>query len=127
MKKRILSLLLALLLCLTLCGCSPKLKEGEVYEKHFIPAHTDHLLIPYVRYNAASKSSTVILIPVSRHYPDQYKICIKAMQGDDWITETFYVPQDVYDSVEIGNYFHYDDGRDRTQPVYYDEKGARDE
>lgn len=118
MKKRILSLLLALLLCFTLCGCGPKLEEGEVYDKQFIPAHTDHLLIPYIHYNAASKSSYTILIPVARHHPDQYEICIKAMQDDEWVTETFYVPQDVYDAIEIGNYFHYDDSRDRTKPVY---------
>lgn len=122
MKKRILSLLLALLLCFTLCGCGPKLEEGEVYDKQFIPAHTDHLLIPYIHYNAASKSSYTIFIPVARHYPDQYEIFIKAMQDDEWVTETFYVPQDVYDAIEIGNYFHYDDSRDRTKPVYYDDR-----
>ena len=33
-KKRILSLLLALLLCFTLCGCGPKLEGSSSRRKH---------------------------------------------------------------------------------------------
>ena len=60
-----------------------------------------------------------------RHYPDQYEICIKAVQDDEWITATYYVTEEVYSTVDVGDYFRYEKDRDRTQPVYYDEKGGK--
>ncbi len=122
MRNKAAALLLSVLLCLALCGCAPKLQEGEVCEKNFTPAHTDYLIVPLVISNG--KTTNVIMLPVRRKYPDQYAISIKAVQDDEWITETFYVTQDVYDAVEIGGYFRYDADRDKTEPVYYDEKGG---
>lgn len=125
MRNKAAALLLTALLCLALCGCAPKLQEGEVYEKNFIPEHTDHLILPLVISNG--KTTNVIMLPVRRHYPDQYEICIKAVQYDEWITATYYVTEEVYSTVDVGDYFRYEKDRDRTQPVYYDEKGAPDE
>ena len=123
MRNKAAALLLTALLCLTLCGCAPKLQEGEVYEKTFTPAHTTSMMMPYTISNG--KTIIIVMVPVCRHYPDQDEICIKAVQDDEWITATYYVTEEVYSTVDVGDYFRYEKDRDRTQPVYYDEKGGK--
>lgn len=76
-KSKAAALILAVVLCFSLCGCAPKLQEGEVYEKNFTPAHTTFMMIPCSIYNG--KTTNIVMIPVWRHYPDQYEICIKAV------------------------------------------------
>lgn len=41
------------------------------------------------------------MIPVWRHYPDQYEICIKAVQDDEWITATYYVTDELFDREKL--------------------------
>lgn len=107
--KKIISILLCVVLLVLLCGCTNVITEGEVYEKEYREAHTQIRMIPLIRSNG--KTSTVTMIPYVVRYPERYVIFIKAYQNEKWLTEDFYVSQDTYDAINIGDMFLYDDGR----------------
>lgn len=107
MKK----ILLILALCLLLCGCGNKITYGEVYDKEFRAAHSTVRVIPITRYNG--KTHRVRMIPFIHRYPDRYVIFIKAFNEEDgkWITEDYYVSKDLYEHINIGDMFEYDESR----------------
>ena len=65
------------------------------------------------------KSITTMMIPYTVYYPDRYVIHIKAFRNGEWITEDFYVSQEVYDSISIGDMFLYDTDRGDLQDEPY--------
>lgn len=118
-NKRIL-LLLVLLICFSLVSCGEQLTEGEVYQKKYEPAHSVTLILPHTVYNG--RTSTVYCIPYIRHYPDTWTVYIKAFQNNEWVTASYCVTEDVYDSLEIGSMFEYDPERDLKEAPYTQEK-----
>ena len=98
--KRLLAVSVSLMM---LCGCGKKITEGEVYEKNFTEAHSQVLMLPLVHSNGKSMYTT--MIPYIRYYPDTYSIGIRDFQDDKWVTETYYVSEEVYNEVEIGDMF----------------------
>lgn len=115
--KKIIGALICLLLVVSLCGCSNVITEGEVYEKEYREEYTAVVMLPWVISNG--KSSTKTMIPYIVRYPDRYVIFIKAYQDEEWKTEDFYVSKEVYDSINIGDMFLYDEKRGDLQNEPY--------
>jgi hypothetical protein len=118
MKKKIgVSLLIILIIMmLVLTGCGKKLTSGEIYEKEFLPEHTTTMILPVYFYNG--KGTTMILIPYIYYYPDRWVVKIKDFQGDEWTTEDYYIPEELYDQIIIGGEFEYDSDRDLDDEPY---------
>lgn len=106
--KKLICIILILTLML-LCGCSSKITEGEVYKKEHREAYTTTMIFPLVISNG--KTTTTMMIPYFVHYPERYVIHITAFQDGEWVTEDFYVDKDVYDSINVGDMFLFDEDR----------------
>lgn len=91
------------ILSFILMGCEPKITEGEVIKKTFVPEHTEIHLQPII----SGKRTT--LIPVSHFYPDSYTIYIKGKdEENNIVTESFHVTKEEYLTYKIGMWFKYD-------------------
>lgn len=124
--KRFIPCFLAFALLISLCGCSDKLTEGEVYEKEFKKAETNVRLIPFVISNG--KTTITRLIPYVYSYPDRWIIKIREPNGDGtYKTATYYTSKEVYDSINIGDTFSYVSGRDFENEPYTRERQGRDD
>lgn len=55
------------------------------------------------------------MVPYFVHYPDRYVINIKSFQDGEWVTEDFYVSKDVYENINVGDMFEYDEERGDLQ------------
>ena len=108
MIKKTVSILLIVLLVF-LSGCSSVITEGEVYKKEYRPKYTTVTVLPLVITNG--KSSTTTMVPYIISYPDRYVIFIKAYKDKEWKTEDFYVSKDLYDLINIGDMFSFEEGR----------------
>lgn len=97
-----------------------RLTEGEVYDKSFTAAHSQTLMLPMV--HSIGKTTLTTMMPYIRNYPDTYSISIRDFQDGEWITATYYVSEDVYNDVEIGDIFKYDEDRDLEEAPYTQEK-----
>lgn len=111
--KKIICIVICISSVLSLCGCSSAITEGEVYKKEYREAHTSVMMLPLVISNG--KTTTTNMIPYFVHYPDRYVVFIKAYQDNEWKTEDFYVSKEVYDTINVGNMFLYDEGRGDLQ------------
>jgi hypothetical protein len=109
----------------SLCGCSDKITEGEVYEKEYREATTTMSVFPLVISNG--KTTTTTMIPYFIHYPERYVIHIKAFVDAEWVTEDFYVSKEVYDSVNIGDMFAFDEERGDLKDEPYTKERAENE
>lgn len=78
---------------------------GEVYEKEFLPASLELRWLPLTRYDPNSKTSHVQMQPYWVRKPDRYVVRIKAYKGEEWQYDEWYVPREVWDTVEIGSMF----------------------
>lgn len=98
-----------------LSGCKEKLKEGEIYNKEFIPAHTETVLISTV--HTDGKMSYTTVMPYVYYYSDSYEIDIRDYNEEEkeYDTATYYVTEEVYNQCEIGSIFKYEKGRDFTE------------
>ena len=103
MKKIALFLSIILVFGL-LVSCSKLINEGDIYEKEFKPEYTTVSVLPMTISNG--KTVTTIMVPYTIHYPDRWVIYIKA-----------YVSKEVYDSVNIGDRFVFDESMGtRSEP-----------
>lgn len=125
MEKKTLSILLVAIILLSLCGCAPKITEGEIYDKEYREAFTTVQLFPLVVSNG--KTSTTRLIPYVMYYPERYVIHIKAYKDEKWQTEDFYVSRDVYETAKIGDMFCYDSERGDLDDEPYTKERKNDE
>lgn len=119
-KKEILPLFL---LCsiIFLCGCEPKITEGEVIGKEFTPSHTQVMFIPVTHSNG--KTSYTTLLPYVYYYSDKWTITIRSYSDDgEELRETFRVTQDVYNDVQVGDEFVYDKNMEPNTPEYRRER-----
>lgn len=116
MKKIALFLSIILVFGL-LVSCSKLINEGDIYEKEFKPEYTTVSVLPMTISNG--KTVTTIMVPYTIHYPDRWVIYIKAYEEEkqEWLTEDFYVSKEVYDSVNIGDRFVFDESMGtRSEP-----------
>ena len=119
MKKICIAILLAFVLFLS--ACSPKITSGEVYDKEHRDAFVTVSFYPVVIYNG--KTSTTTMVPYTVYYPERWVIFIKSFENGEWITEDFYVSEAVYNSINIGDMFEYDENRgDLTDEPHTKEK-----
>ena len=119
MKKICIALLLVLILFLS--ACSPKITSGEVYDKEHRDAFVTVFFYPVVTYNG--KTSTTKMVPYTVYYPERWVIFIKSFEDGEWLTEDFYVSETVYNSINIGDMFEYDENRgDLKDEPYTKEK-----
>lgn len=107
--KKIISIILCLIIIVSLCGCSDKITEGEVYKKEYKEACTSVMTYPVII--STGKTMSTIIVPYTVYYPERYVIHIKAFVNDEWVTEDFYVSKEVYDSINVGDMFVFDNGR----------------
>lgn len=119
MKKIRIAILLAFVLFLS--ACSPKITSGEVYDKEYREAFTTVSFYPLIISNG--KTTTTTMVPHTVYYPERWVIFIKSFEDGEWITEDFYVSEAVYNSINIGDMFEYDENRgDLTDEPYTKEK-----
>lgn len=120
MKKRIISLLLAVVLIVLLTGCAEQITKGEVVDKTFSSAHVQTVLVPVCISNG--KSTMTYFIPYVYHYPDTWTITISG-PGEDGETETatYRVTQEVFDAVPLGAEFIYKPEMKPEESEYYRE------
>ena len=116
--RKLICLLMVLITCLSVfCSCGNKITEGEVHEKEYREEFTTIMSFPLVISNG--KTTTTTIIPYVVHYPERYVIHIKAFQDGEWVTEDFYVSKDVYDTINVGDMFEYDEERGDLQDEPY--------
>ena len=119
MKKVCIAILLVFVLFLS--ACSPKITSGEVYAKEYREAFTTVSTYPMII--SSGKTTTTIMVPYTVYYPERWVIFIKSFEDEEWITEDFYVSEAVYNSINIGDMFEYDENRgDLTDEPYTKEK-----
>ena len=119
MKK--ISIAILLVFVLFLSACSPKITSGEVYDKEYREAFTTVSFYPLIISNG--KTTTTTMVPYTVYYPERWAIFIKSFEDGEWITEDFYVSEAVYNSINIGDMFEYDENRgDLTDEPYIKEK-----
>ena len=119
MKKISIAILLDFVLFLS--ACSPKITSGEVYDKEYREAFTTVSFYPLIISNG--KTTTTTMVPYTVYYPERWVIFIKSFEDGEWITEDFYVSEAVYNSINIGDMFEYDENRgDLTDEPYTKEK-----
>lgn len=104
--KKLFMVLLSLSL---LCACSPSITEGEVYKKEFRPKHIEQTFYPI--YSTVNGITFVQLIPSTYFVDDKWVIFIKKYNSKEkkWETESFYVNESLYNKLNLGDYFRYDD------------------
>jgi len=117
MKRGILAITIVAAI-LALIACAPQISEGDVYGKEFKPEHTQFMMMPITINNG--KTTTTVMMPYTLHYPDRWVIYIKAYDEEkqEWVYEEFYVSEEVYNSVNIGSYFVFDDGMGTREEPY---------
>ena len=104
--KRVFPLILALLFiailvasCLT--GCN-RITAGEVYDKYYIPAHSES----YTTYERVYDDGQYCSVPVLkfRYVPAEYRILIRRENDKgEWDTASYEVGKERYDSIKIGD------------------------
>lgn len=111
-----------LLIPILLSGCQNSITQGEVIEKEFTPSHTEVMLVPLVHSNG--KTSYTTLVPFIYSYSDSWKITIQSYDEEtgENSTATYRVTENVYNSVEIGSEFIYDENMKPSEPEYIRER-----
>lgn len=99
---------------------SKNITEGEVINKNFTPAHSETSMLPIV--TTDGKNISTIIVPYVYHYSDTYKITIRDYIDNEEQTETYRVTKEVYDSVDIGDEFIYNEEFEPNEPEYTREK-----
>lgn len=102
-------------------GCA-EVSEGDVYSKEFKPAYMTTIIVPMVISNG--ETSTTYFIPYIYRYPDRWVISIKKYneKKQEFDTAEFYVSEEVYDQVNIGDYFIFDEDMGSREEPYTKER-----
>lgn len=117
MKK----VLLMGLLVFGLYGCSTNITSGEVVDKTFTPAHVQTVIVP--THISNGKTSTTIMVPYTYYYSDTWRIKIQQYTEEDgYLTATYRVTEDVYNTVSIGDQFEWNEDMEPQNPEYTRER-----
>lgn len=119
--KKIVFAILASLILICFSGCSKGTAEGTVYKREFVAEHTETIIIPIV--HSTGKTSYTTMMPVIHIYPDEWIVSVKKYNKDlsKWETKDFYVSQQVYDKVEVGDYYVFNKKDGTTDEPYTQE------
>ena len=120
MKK--LSIILLLVSALFLSGCSPKITSGKVYDKEHKDAFVTVAVYPVVTSNR--KTTTTMMIPHTVYFPERWIVYVESFENGEKITEDFYVSESVYNSINIGDMFEYDEKRGDLEEEPYRKERA---
>ncbi len=102
-ERKNLILILTILYCMIfLTSCSNKLKEGDIIEKWYEPENTYVTFIPLLI--SSGKSATTIIVPYLVTDYEDWCIKIKGRHRGKEIVETFYVSQNQYEHLSIGDH-----------------------
>lgn len=109
MRRKISILLVGILMLIVLTGCKSEWFEGEVCELEFKEACTTTRVIPITVFNG--KTCSVIIVPYVFHYPDRWRVKVWEYDEENrQITyHECYVTEEVFNSLEIGDWFVYDE------------------
>lgn len=121
MKRKIALVFMVFMLLISI-GCTIKITKGEVIEKEFTPAHNSLLTVPLTVTNG--KTTTVVSVPYMYYYSEKWEITIQDWDDteDKMVTATYRVTKEVYNAVEIGDEFVYDEEFEPSYPEYTREK-----
>jgi hypothetical protein len=99
-----------------LTSCAPKIKEGEIYDKDYRPAHTTKVMTPVV--HSCGKVTTTTLIPMWVYYPEAWYISYRAFneKSHKWDSATVWVSQEVYNMAQFGAWYERTDADFDSQP-----------
>ena len=100
--KKVFPLLLALLIAAVLLVACHQIKSGEVYDKYYIPAHSES----YTTYEHVYDDGQYRSVPVLkfRYVPAEYRILIRRENDKgEWDTASYKVGKERYDSIKIGD------------------------
>lgn len=103
-------------------SCTKKIEQGEIYDKEFKAKHTQTTFIPI------TSGESTILMPYYNHYPDQWILHIQDYDSEKekFVTESYYVSEDVFDSVSIGDWISFKDVDGSTfEPSTREQKTTR--
>ena len=126
MIRKVISIMISLLFInLAFTSCN-KITKGEIYDKKIINEHSDFMMIPITHTNGKSVYTT--MIPIYRYYPKQWVVYIKKYNEDkkDWETADYYVSENCYKNLKIGDYFEYDSENMKSELTYTDEECDED-
>ena len=109
MKRKISILLVGILMLMFLTGCKAERFEGEVCELEFKEEYTTTRVMTITVFNG--KTSSVIVVPYVFHYPDRWRVKVREYDEENrQITyHECYVTEEVFNSLEIGDWFVYDE------------------
>ncbi len=97
---------MAVILSVVLSGCGNKITEGIVYEKGFVPAHTETTLMPIMSSNG--KTTTTILIPKTDSIPDKWYISIRSQEADEngkYQKAKYEVAEETFNQYKVGDFY----------------------
>lgn len=92
MKKILVFLLFILFNC-------HKIDHGYVIDKYVIPAHTA------IRNQPIRIGKTMILLPHTYYYPENYAVNIELFINKEKITDMYYISKKQYECIVIGDMF----------------------
>ena len=99
--KKVITFLLAMALAATMVACH-QIKSGEVYDKFYIPAHSES----YTTYERVYDDGQYRSVPVLkfRYVPAEYRILIRRENDKgEWDTASYEVGKEEYESIKIGD------------------------
>lgn len=109
MNKKVLLIYISLflfVLIFSFVACDDTSCEGEVIKKEFLEEHSEVRLMPVTIFNG--KTTTIMMIPYSFHYPNRWRITVKWYSDGEFHTREIYVTEECYNKVTIGDWFVYD-------------------
>lgn len=110
MKKLILLIVSVLLLV----GCNPKVTYGEVINKEHNEAWRQLVIIPIHISNG--ETSNTIMMPYWIFHEENWKIEIRGKdKNGNLATETYYITEDLYNEIHIGDMYEYREEIDTTE------------
>lgn len=123
--KKLGLIVLCVFMMFSFYGCCNQITEGEIYKKEYREEHNTVMMLPLVRSNG--KTTSTVFVPYFIHYPERYVIYIRAYQNEEWVTEDFYVSKEVYNTVNIGDMFLYDEDRGDLKDEPYTKERKSDD
>lgn len=101
------SLAILSIFCLLFLGCGKRITEGDIVEKWHEPERTWVQVVPITISNG--KTTTTTYVPMTQVDDEDWIIQIEAVLDDgETKTRNFYVSREVYETVDIGDYYVYD-------------------
>lgn len=96
----------------------PTITEGEVYKKEFRTEITSVSFMPMT--TTVGKTTITTLIPYSYRYPNRWVIFIRAWSEDEqtYLTEDFFVDENHYNQINIGDWITFADGEGSNNEPY---------